>query len=830
MSGLSGPTDAAAGAAAGAGLFDAFLRSGCIEPQSGAVPAPLASLPALASARTWGAMETFAGLMPEILGGSASFVLFAERGVQVSEGSWRLLVRLLRNNPGIPALTFDCDALPCVYGPAAAGEARDEGRVPQRLTPIRHLPSWFAVVNRAWLAEAAVAGAGFQSLEYFLLDLCRRWAARSARPLRLDSAAIVLDSRSWARQLLRHAAGQLAADYATWRARYGDAAPPPPQLRVEVRGERIPHPGRPDLRGIGMMASGRPKISLLCPVWKPDFLEEMLRSVIAQTWPAWELLLLVDGPPAAEERRILEILARVASEPRIRFRCWLNRGTGICRQSLAAEADGDFLLSIDDDDLLPAHALEVLAGAVRLHPDVQCFRGGTQLIGLEERYLPPRRRLVVGGISNDPFEVSQPFLVARDLLSAVGGFAGDPALHHAGEDTDLFHKLDRAGVRTLIVDEPLYLRRLSRGNLSLGFGRQQVLDHFRHLEERFCPPGWQVVDRQNELDDGFQHAVVTYRGGDGAEVVTATRFFQYKTLGSESLAAIDLEVTSVCNATCSFCPREAMPDKRSFIELGVVEALAGQLANEPGQRQVILCGIGESTLHPELATIVELLARAGARVCMTTNGSRLDSELFQRLVGRGLKELNVSLNAATADTHWQVMRLRDFAGIKQRLLEILDCRQRLDPQVKVHVSFVLCDQNQHELEDFVEEWRPRPVSQIWIHPLNNRAGLLNPAVRPVDVAPLAERYGSDERVIVDIFKHHPEHGNTCKIVRSLDFISVDGELRLCAMDYARLTRYGNVRRNLLRHLYLEKMLSYRRGETLSLCAGCDFHPRSAATP
>ncbi len=811
--------------------FDAFVRTGFSAAPGGRDLARRLGALAGGEARGWRLGSSFAELWPEILQGRAPFVLFADQAVEVAEGELRRLERLLRAHPGLPALTLSTPALARVYGePAAEPPGR---RLPQRLAPVRRLPSWFCVLNRRVLAEREAPDGDFESLEFFLLDLGRRLAAAGTPPLRLGAATLGLDTRRWAGDLLTRGADPLAGDYRHYRARHGEAAVPP-QLRVEIQGEWIPHPGRLDLpEGV----HGSPRISLLCPVFKPDFLAEMLGSVLQQSWRNWELLILVDGPPEEEERRIFEILARVGSDPRIQVRRWENRGTGPSRQALAAAAAGDFLLPIDDDDLLPAHALEVFASAVQRYPVVKCFRGGTRLVGLVDQYLQPRRRLIVNGISADPFEVSQPFLLSRETLEELGGFEGDPAIRHAGEDTDLFHKLDQARVRTLILDEPLYFRRLSHGNLSLHFEPGEVIDHFRHLERRFSPAGWRVVDRQHELAGGFQHTLAAYRHGGGAhgegigegpEVVTATRFFQYKTLGEESLAAIDLEITSICNAVCTFCPREAMPDKSSFMALGVVQALADQLAREPRQRQVVLCGIGESTLHPQLTTVVELLSRAGARVCMTTNGSRMSPDLFRRLVDHGLKELNFSLNAATVETHLRVMKLHGFAAIQQSLLDILELKERRYPHIRIHVSFVLCNQNQEELHGFIDEWRRRPVSQIWIHPVNNRAGLLSPDVAPVDLAPVAREFAGDERVVVDIFRHHPEHGNVCRIVQSLDFISVDGSVRLCAMDYERKTRYGNVKDEQLRHLYLEKILSYRRGETLSLCQGCDFFPGAVA--
>lgn len=802
-------------------LFDVFLRTGfAAAPTGETAPRREALLERLlgcggGTAACYGLNERFAEeVLPAVRRGRAPFVLFADQVLDLGASPLRRLARVLRHNPGLPALTFGSPALERVYGDAPEGPGR--GRVAQRLTPAPHLPSWLCVVSRAAIDRHE--GPGWRTLEYFLLDLGRRLSGRQ-----MGSVGIEIDTRFWVRDLLFQAADGLAEDYGRWRADFGDEAPP--QLRVEVQGEPVPHPGRLAPEELERSQETAPKISILCPVFKPDHLEEMLGSVLQQTWRNWELLILVDGPPAEDARRIEEILARVKSEPRIRTWSWENHGTGPSRRALAEAATGDFVLPMDDDDLLPAHALEVFASAVRRHPGVACFRGGTQLVGLVHEVLRPRRRLLVGGISADPFEVSQPFLVARETLAALGGFEGDPAIRNAGEDTYLFHELDRARVRALLIDEPLYLRRLGHGNLSLGFERDEVLDHFRNLERRFCPPGWRSVDRHNELQGGFQQSIVTYRrDGKGLEVVAATRFFQYKTLGEESLAAIDLEITSVCNAVCGFCPREAMPDTKSFMPLAVVQALAAQLAQEPRPRQVVLCGIGESTLHPELLPIVQLLARAGARVCMTTNGSRLDAGLFRKLVGAGLQELNVSLNAATPETHGRVMRLRKFESIRENVREVLDLKHRLFPHIRVHVSFVLCDGNAHELEAFVGEWRATPATQVWIHPLNNRAGLLSRDLHPVDLKPVALRYRDDERVVVDIFEHHPEHGNVCRIAQNMDFISVDGSLRLCAMDYERRTDYGNVRHDLLRHLYLEKILSYRRGDTLSLCRLCDFHP------
>lgn len=293
----------------------------------------------------------------------------------------------------------------------------------------------------------------------------------------------------------------------------------------------------------------------------------------------------------------------------------------------------------------------------------------------------------------------------------------------------------------------------------------------------------------------------------------------------EDFIAIDLEVTSACNADCGFCPREALPDRNRYVSMDVIEHLADEMKITPMLRKtVVLCGIGESTLHPELNRIVQTLSSAGARVEMTTNGERTNGKRFEELIEQGLSSFNFSLNAATSETHRKVMRLKRFDRIMDNLQEILEVRQHSFQHIPLNVSFVVCNLNHHEVTDFVEFWRTKGISQIWLHPINNRAGLLTKGVGSVDLGKFERKYQDDDLVTVDIFRNAVEKENLCKIARSLIFISSDGMVRLCAMDYQRLTSYGIVGQKPVREMHIEKLLGYARGEMTEFCIGCDFCP------
>jgi molybdenum cofactor biosynthesis enzyme MoaA len=286
---------------------------------------------------------------------------------------------------------------------------------------------------------------------------------------------------------------------------------------------------------------------------------------------------------------------------------------------------------------------------------------------------------------------------------------------------------------------------------------------------------------------------------------------------------IDLELTSVCDAVCGFCPREVMPDTKRFASIELVERLAEEIRRTP-PGWVILCGIGESLLHPQLDRIVRTLADTGVRVEMTSHGRQMDAARFEALVAQGLNGFNFSVNAATADTHRAVMRLKDFDETVANIAEIAELRVREYPHIAMHVSFVVCLLNRHEVTDFVEYWRSKGLSKIWLHPVNNRNGLRTAELTPADMNALAQQYADDDQVQVDVFSDLAQDDDLCKVAKKLIFISADGEMRLCAMDYRRVTSYGNLMHRGLEDMHRERLLGYLRGEMNEFCSGCDFCP------
>lgn len=113
----------------------------------------------------------------------------------------------------------------------------------------------------------------------------------------------------------------------------------------------------------------KPRFSVIMPTFNspPAFLAQAIESVLAQTYPDWELLAVDDGSIDPATHRIIREFA--ARDPRVRP-TFLPVNGGIARASNAAlaQANGDYIALLDHDDMLAPHALHVFADAINRDP------------------------------------------------------------------------------------------------------------------------------------------------------------------------------------------------------------------------------------------------------------------------------------------------------------------------------------------------------------------------------------------------------------------------------------------------------------------------------
>ena len=121
-----------------------------------------------------------------------------------------------------------------------------------------------------------------------------------------------------------------------------------------------------------MKNSRKEKISVLIPSYQVEsFISRCLDSVISQTYPNLEILVVDDGSSDGT----VDVLKRYAAKDD-RIRVWqeVHRGVSIVRNQLLKEASGEYLFFLDADDFLTPDALQILYDtAVKYQAEiVQC--------------------------------------------------------------------------------------------------------------------------------------------------------------------------------------------------------------------------------------------------------------------------------------------------------------------------------------------------------------------------------------------------------------------------------------------------------------------------
>lgn len=103
---------------------------------------------------------------------------------------------------------------------------------------------------------------------------------------------------------------------------------------------------------------------------RPDFLKESLESMLGQTHPCRELILVCDGPLTDELDAVIAELC--ADHPRVLrvVRAKRQLGVGACANAALRRARTDIIVKMDSDDIAMPERCEKQIGFLAVHKDV----------------------------------------------------------------------------------------------------------------------------------------------------------------------------------------------------------------------------------------------------------------------------------------------------------------------------------------------------------------------------------------------------------------------------------------------------------------------------
>ncbi|WP_428559773.1 MAG: radical SAM/SPASM domain-containing protein [Solidesulfovibrio sp. DCME] len=242
---------------------------------------------------------------------------------------------------------------------------------------------------------------------------------------------------------------------------------------------------------------------------------------------------------------------------------------------------------------------------------------------------------------------------------------------------------------------------------------------------------------------------------------------------------VEIELTNICNASCSMCPRGALTEHRGMMSEAtftrVVESYAGvrpglainRITGGGDWPLFTFAGLGEPTLHPHLARFAALATSAGFAVVLFTNGSRLDERKSAALIQAGVRTFYVSFWGIEANEYAAAMSLDYHATLRN-----VETLRRLCEQgsAELVVTWIQAPQVASTPNQVARFWRERgiEVDMSEFSPWNRGGHLSVPELGGV----FAGYEPVDTRVQI-----------WCDQLAFTDTVTWEGNVVLCSQDY-----------------------------------------------
>ena len=223
------------------------------------------------------------------------------------------------------------------------------------------------------------------------------------------------------------------------------------------------------------------RFSVLIPVYNVEnYLDECVQSVLSQTYPACEIILVDDGSTDGSSIKC----DRYAREfPQIQTYHTANRGQIHARMTALEHASGDYIVMLDSDDLLEKDALEILFGAIaRNRCDCVCFNrkrlsGSTAVepsFHIQEGYETDQRMILRKILIEIPYNAIV-LKCAKTEMYKGGDFS---EVYHVRRGEDLLQSLDLVSrCRTFeFIDDAPYVYRIRKGSITRTTGDPEPVD------------------------------------------------------------------------------------------------------------------------------------------------------------------------------------------------------------------------------------------------------------------------------------------------------------------------------------------------------------------
>ena len=203
--------------------------------------------------------------------------------------------------------------------------------------------------------------------------------------------------------------------------------------------------------------------------------------------------------------------------------------------------------------------------------------------------------------------------------------------------------------------------------------------------------------------------------------------FRTQEISSCAPTLANIEITTRCTLGCIACARTRLKRPSRFMSRADFCRVLERL---PHAYRIVLVGLGEPLLHPEVINFIDLAVADGRRVGLVTNAMDIDDDMAQRLCASGLASITFSIDAVSQAGADRVRPGSSMRRISANVRRVDEARRKQQARLATSVFTALSIDTVPEFADIVDFAADHGVDALMVTDLNfvaNQSRSLNVA-------------------------------------------------------------------------------------------------------
>lgn len=247
-----------------------------------------------------------------------------------------------------------------------------------------------------------------------------------------------------------------------------------------------------------------------------------------------------------------------------------------------------------------------------------------------------------------------------------------------------------------------------------------------------------------------------------------------------------IDATNSCNLRCPVCPVTfAMTRPRGLMPLDRFQAIVDDLGRHGAKPAIFFNFSGEPTVNKALPDMVAYATKHGHDTFVSTNATKIDAEMSERLIRAGLGRINLCMDGFTKEAQ-EAYRVRsDFDEVKRNIETFLQVRDRLGAKrTRSVLQSLLTSYSEGQMEEMTEWARRIGFDKVRFKSFS--LGSYTDEETRRRYSHLLPTRWAYRRHKTDV-----EHG-TCSAPIHQTVVFWNGQLGLCCIDYDQMVQLPNV--------------------------------------